>query len=390
MKSPPRLLAVSLLLAFLFTPCRAQDEPIPIIKHVTGERRIPIHLSGYDGEPLSVLKFDLEMVGFNVTVEAEAQYLLKGANAGRVEGRLTDKFSKAQLLGLAFSNGSTRAQAHALADAVIEKITGQKGLGATRIAFRAWTAGGNSEIYLADFDGHGAKQITSDHTISRDPAWMPGGRVLLYTSYMLNNPDIFSHDLQTGARQKVARYSGSNIGAAASPDGRRVAMILSKSGSMDLYVANTDGSNLKQITRSREDESSPCWSPDGRFLCFTSNMDGRTALYTIPAEGGSPTRLRTSGVAGKCTEPDWSPDGKTIAFTLQRGGFEIATVPAGGGDVKVLVTGEDPSWSPNSRTLIFTSRRGSKRVLSLLDVPTKQVKDVQQISGSSSQPCWSR
>lgn len=391
MKPLPRLLAAALLLSAPHFLASAAEDAIVIERNATGEHRMPIAVTGYDGEVKSVLEYDLEIVGFDVVTEAQKhQHTLKGSNAGRVEGRLTDDISKAQLLGVTYSNGSLRTQAHALADAVIEKLTGKKGLGQTKIAYRQWTGGGNSEICIADFDGYGAKQITFDKTIARDPAWLPGGGKLYYTSYMLNNPDIFSHDLQTGARQKVARYSGSNIGAALSPNGRRVAMILSKGGSMDVYVADADGANLKQLTRTREDESSPCWSPDGKTLCFTSNMDGRTALYTIPSDGGTPSRLRTSGVAGKLTEPDWSPDGTLIAFTLQRGGFEIATVPSVGGEVKVLVPGEDPSWGPNSRTLIFSSRRGDRRVLSLLDVPTKQVKDVRQISGSCSQPSWSR
>jgi Tol biopolymer transport system component len=58
-----------------------------------------------------------------------------------------------------------------------------------------------------------------------------------------------------------------------------------------------------------------------------------------------------------------------------------------------LVAGEDPSWSPNSRTLVFTRREGGgRRVLSLLDVPTKQYKDVSRITGSGndSQPSWAK
>src|SRR6266852_209292 len=72
-------------------------------------------------------------------------------------------------------------------------------------------------------------------------------------------------------------------------------------------------------------------------------------------------------------EPDWSPDGKWIAFTVQFRDFEIAVVPAGGGSATLLVEGEDPSWAPNSRTLIYARRQGGRYVLSLLDVPTKQV-----------------
>jgi TolB protein len=92
-------------------------------------------------------------------------------------------------------------------------------------------------------------------------------------------------------------------------------------------------------------------------------------------------------------EPDWSPDGKWIAFTTLTGaGFQICVVEANGGNATVLVEGEDPSWSPNSRTLVFSRRAGGRQVLSLLDVPTKQVKDIPRISGSSSQsqPSWAR
>jgi len=72
------------------------------------------------------------------------------------------------------------------------------------------------------------------------------------------------------------------------------------------------------------------------------------------------------------------------------GGFEICVVPSQGGNVTELVPGEDPSWSPNSRTLIFSRRSGGGH-LSLLDVPTKQVKDVPRISsGENSQPSWAR
>jgi TolB protein len=107
-------------------------------------------------------------------------------------------------------------------------------------------------------------------------------------------------------------------------------------------------------------------------------------------------RLPTPGVFN-ATEPDWSPDGTSIVFTRLAGSFEICVVPApgfvppnGSAEARVLVAGEDPSWAPNSRTVIFARRGGGKRVLSMLDVPTKQTKDLRTISGSCSQPSWSK
>jgi TolB protein len=231
--------------------------------------------------------------------------------------------------------------------------------------------------------------VTHDGAIVAAPAWVPGRLALFYTSYQPGNPDIFYHDLSTGQRRVVAGFSGLNTSAAVSPDGSRVAMILSKSGSPNVWVCNIDGSNLKRLTTGAED-SSPCWSADGQWICFATKINERRALAKVPANGGAVQRIPTPG-APNPTEPDCSPDGKWIAFTTQTGEFDICVVPADGSAAPVvLVSGEDPSWSPNSRTLVFARRTGGGYKLSVLDVFTKQVKDVSRISGNDSQPAWAK
>ena len=369
----------------------AQTEPNVRVEVSAGARVIPISLSGYTGEAAAVLRFDLEVAGFEITDEEKAQYSLSGKNsAGQIEGRLQDRLSKANLLAKAYTGDNPRLQAHALADDVVMAILKIPGIARTKVAFKHEKSQGNSEIYISDYDGHNAKPVTTDNSIVAAPAWLPKQWHLFYTSYRSGFPWIYSHNLTSGERRPFAKFPGLNSGAVVSPDGRRVAMILSKAGSPDLWVANIDGTNLKRLTETREDESSPCWSPDGTKICYASRVSERRSLFIISANGGAPQRLNTGGEPNP-SEPDWSPDGKTIVFTSQpRAGFNICTVGAQGGQVQLLVAGEDPSWAPNSRTVIFTRRTGNKRILSLLDVPTKRVKDTAQISGSRSQPSWAK
>jgi TolB protein len=382
---------VCLVAAGALNLSRGQDE-IQVQKqiNVLGQTKpILVSLDGFSDEVAEALKFDLYVQGFNFVAPDAAQYQISGSNAGNVQGRVVNRFAKGTLLSRSYTGANLRRQAHAFADDIVQAITGKKGIAQTKIAFKVEAAGGNGEIYVADFDGHNAQAITHDATIVASPAWVPGRLALCYNSYKLNNPDIYYHNLSTGERRVIVRYPGSNISPTVSPDGSRVAMVLSRSGSPNIWVANINGSGLKKLTSTSED-SSPCWSPDGQWICFATKMAERRVLAKVPSGGGAVQRLPTSGTSNP-TEPDWSPDGKWIAFTRQAGGFDICVMPADGSQPPtVLVAGEDPSWSPNSRTLIFTRRVSGRYVLSVLDVFTKQVKDVTRISGDDSEPAWAR
>jgi len=351
---------------------------------------VPVALSGFDGEVLSVLKFDLYVQGFSFTTPDAAQYVISGTDAGSVTGTVTDTVARQPVLSRAYSGASLRRQAHFFANDIVQAINHVPGIGLTKISFKKELALGHGEIYVSDFDGFDQQAVTHDDTIVAAPCWVPGHLALYYTSYYPGNPDIFYTSLGTGQRSIVAKYSGLNTAPAVSPDGTRLAMVLSRSGKPNIWVANADGSDPKKLTSTSED-SSPCWSPDGQWICFATKIRERRVLAKVPAGGGDVEVIHTPGVSNP-TEPDWSPDSKWIAFTRQAYEFDICVVPADGSlSPAVLVTGEDPSWSPNSRTLVFTRRTsGGSYALSVLDVMTKQVKDIKRISGNDSQPAWAR
>ncbi len=383
------LLAV---LAVVWSRGQSDQNEIVITRPVSSlgnTKPVPVSIDGFGSDVTAILKFDLYVQGFSFVSPDAAQYQISGSSSGDVVGRVVDRFAKTSILSRSYNGATLRRQAHAFADDIVLAITGKKGIAQTQIAFKVQASSGSGEIYVADFDGHNAKAVTEDGVIVSAPTWVPGRPALYYNSYKLGNPDIFYHNLSTGDRHVIAHYSGSNISPAASPDGSRVAMIMSRSGSPNVWVANAQGSYPKKLTSTSED-SSPGWSPDGQWICFATKMHERRMLAKVPAGGGEVQVIRTSGTPNP-TEPDWSPDGKWIAFTMQAGEFDICVMPADGSAPPIiLVRGEDPSWSPNSRTLIYARRSGGHYVLSLLDVYTKQVKDIRQISGSDSEPAWAR
>jgi TolB protein len=368
---------------------QGEQAPIQIVRPADsfGQKPIPVSLEGFSGEVADVLRFDLYVQGFSFVAPDAAQYQISGSAGTSVTGSVTDKLAKKVLLSNSYTGTSPRRQAHAFANDIVFAITGKKGIGLTKIAFKAQSPSGAGEIYVSDFDGHDAQPVTHDNAIVSRPSWMPGRLALYYNSYKLENPDIFFSDLSTGQRRVVASFGGSNFSPSASPDGSKLTMILSKDGRPDVYVCNADGSNVKRLTTGIED-SSPCWSPDGQWICFATKINGRRLLAKVPAAGGAVQVIHTAG-APNPTEPDWSPDGKWIAFTSQTSEFDICVVPAdGSASPTLLVAGENPSWSSNSRTLVFNHSVGYRQMLSVLDVFTKQVKDVSRIAGSDSEPAW--
>lgn len=363
------------------------EEAIDIQGFAKRGQAIPVSLSGFSGEVDSVLRTDLYVIGFDFVDAAAAKFVIAGSNNGHVEGSVRDSLKNYLMNPKAYSGGSIRAQAHAFAND-IAKAFGQTPIFFGKIAYRKGS-GDKGEIWVSDFDGGNGMAVTQGGKQVMSPSWVPGRRELVYTSYKSGAPVVYLQNLSTGDTRPIAKYGGGSYTPAVSPDGNRFAFISSMSGRLDLYISDISGGGAKALTKNPEDEASPCWSPDGSKICFSSRYKTRPALYTISANGGETHRLSVGGVQN-LTEPEWSPDGKQIIFTSQMGSFQICVVPAQGGEAKTLCEGEDPCWTPNSRTVIFSRRKGSGRILSLLDVPTKHVKDIAQISGSCSQPSWAK
>jgi TolB protein len=291
--------------------------------------------------------------GVNLTISSRGKTLWQGSFTGKTE----------------------RDALYAAADTAVSKTLGSKGFFQSKIAFISDRTG-NSEVYLSDILFQAVRQMTKDRSQCLSPNLSPDGKTLLYTSYHGTGfPDIYKIDLQTGQRTVFAGFRGTNTGATFSPDGRLVAMILSGSGNSEVYLSNTQGRQLRRLTRTDSLEADPSWSPDGGRLVFTSDKMGGPQIYTSDVRGRSMARVRTD-ISRNCSEPAWNPvDASQIAFTAAIAGeFEVAVFSYKSGKSQILSKGAGdavhPVWLNDGRHLIYTERTSRYRRLMVLDTAT--------------------
>ena len=188
-----------------------------------------------------------------------------------------------------------RLAAHRIADFVHEKLTGEKGVFSTRIAYV--TKGGNRfTLRVADADGEGGGQValnSPEPIIS--PAWSPDGRELAYVSFESQKAVVYSQEVASGKRRAIANFRGSNSAPAWSPDGQTLAVTLSREGGSQLYLMNRKGESTRRLTNSSAIDTEPAFSPDGRTIYFVSDRGGSPQVYRMPATGGAPERVTFSG-----------------------------------------------------------------------------------------------
>ncbi len=280
-----------------------------------------------------------------------------------------------------------------IADDIVEVLTGVRGVASTELAFVS-KRGGNPEIYVMDADGGNQRPATANRSINNFPAWSPTGDSILYTSYRSENrPLLF---LSTRGRGKPGRVL-SELGdfpqyrAVFRPDGRELAVVMSPSGSTEIYRVSLDGRRQRRLTENRAIDVSPSWSPDGRQLAFASDRAGSPQIYVMDADGSNVRRLTFDGDYN--TSPAWSPDGRWIAYQSRVGGqFDIWLIDPDGSVNLPLVThhrnDEAPSWSPDARKIAFSSTRRGSADIYLIDSSGDHLRRLTDGPGDDTSPSW--
>ena len=145
--------------------------------------------------------------------------------------RLWDVIRAQDMGGQSYSISAAdlRLAAHRAADYIYEKITGEKGVFATRLAY-VTRAGQRYSLWVADSDGENAKVALASPEPIISPDWSPDGRQLAYVSFESRKPVVYVHNVATGQRRLLANFRGSNSAPAWSPDGNSIAVTLSRDG----------------------------------------------------------------------------------------------------------------------------------------------------------------
>ncbi|MCD6041964.1 MAG: tol-pal system beta propeller repeat protein TolB [Burkholderiales bacterium] len=392
-----------------------------------GVQRLPIAIVPFAGEALvggptaltSIVRADLERSGLFRGLEVPplvphpnenspvsygewrsrlADALVMGSVMAHPDGRFEVRFrlydivKQAPLGAIAyvFTREHTRAAAHRVADFIYEKLTGEKGVFSTQIAYVV-RRGSTYELQIADADGERAQYLLRSNEPIISPVWSPDGKRIAYVSFEAKKPVVYVHHVAERKRQVVASFRGSNSAPAWSPDGKTLAVVLSVEGGSQIYLVNADGGgSRRRISHSSSIDTEPRYSTDGRWIYFTSDRGGSPQIYRMPATGGDPQRVTFEGSYNVTPRP--SPDGRVLAYVTRNAGkFQVALLDLSNRQVQVITDSdrdESPSFAPNGRMIILATVIGGRGVLSAVSSDGRIKQRLPYSGGDVREPSW--
>ncbi len=339
---------------------------------------------------------DIMQIKYSEWAALQAQAMAVGVvetlpgNRLKVTFQLADVLKQTQLTGMQYNiaPNQLRATAHKIADVIYQKLTGESGIFASRIAYIN-KSNGRYALRIADADGENPVTMVSSKEPIISPAWSPDGSKIAYVSFEKKKPIIFVQSL-SGQRTVLANFKGNNSAPSWAPDGSKLAIVLTYGANSQVYTINADGSGLKQITKSSAIDTEPTWSTDAKWIYFSSDRGGKPQIYKVSSNGGEPQRVTFEGAYN--VSPRFSPDGKSLAMIRNDGGkFRVALQDLSSGQVQILSEGsqdESPSFAPNGRVLLYATRAAGHGSLAAVSADGRVKQRLNESGGDIREPAW--
>ena len=213
--------------------------------------------------------------------------------------------------------------------------------------------GNKFELWMMDEDGSNNHQLTQNDFNDWSPSWSPDGTKLVYVSSEIPFSHIYILDIASSSSTRLLDTPGNEGAPKWSPDGSKIIYMNDNEGNFNLFTVKPDGSGLVQITDFGQDDR-PNWSPDGKKITFRrqtvfSSLFSGAEVFVADADGSNPVQLTDNTAADDW--PAFSPDGKWIVYsTTWASDSYIQILPVEGGIPATLVpgsiVGRSPDWKP--------------------------------------------
>jgi len=305
-------------------------------------------------------------------------------------------WQKAVLLSDSFTVDANqlRRTGHHISDLIYEKLTGDRGVFSTRIAYVvANPAPGNRGQYsleVSDMDGYNPKPLLQSNQPIMSPHWSSDARRIAYVSFENGDPVVYVQDVNSGSRQAVSQFPGLNSAPAWSPDNQKLALVLTRTGYPKIFTLDLRSKQVSPVTNGSAIDTEPVWSTDSRSIYFTSNRGGQPQIYRVAASGGQPQRVTFTGNYN--ASPSLSTDGQTLAVLNGEGNeFNIAVQDIASGRYLLLTKSgknQSPSIAPNGKMVLYATQSGDRGVLGIVSIDGRVRMMLPSRQGDVREPAW--